>query len=261
MVRPVTRALYRTVDGERRFVEITWIGHEVEAVTGRVGTTGRAQEKSFTSASERDAFIEKRVAKALRDGFVEGSPADTPDPPDPDRDRATALRKKHARSAYLPRVARGDDDRSVSKLGGTPWLPKGSTWPACPGCAQPLRFVLQLARNGIPDEMRCSLRDDLLQLFLCDSAGRENDASWIYQADGEGWRPFAPSTLVRTGRLDPAGPAGLHDALPVALLDLRRRRALEGLVAHCTRVGDPQSAARFAARLATESVTPRDYEV
>jgi predicted DNA-binding WGR domain protein len=265
MDRPITRTFFRGEGGERRFVEITWIGHQVEVVTGKVGAAGRASERAFTSVTARDAFLEKRAAQARRDGYVEGAPGDLPvpdlpDPPDPRAARAEALRKKHASTAFVPQIAEGDDTRSTSKIGGTPWLPKGTPWPACGGCSQPLQFVLQLARDEVPEPVRWAFRDDLLQLFVCDTSGKVGNPGWLCQADGMGWMPFSTSTLVRHVHRD-GDPADLHEALPLALLDLRRRCGLETMVAHCQTVGDQATGAVFAQKLDTEGVDPRDYQV
>jgi hypothetical protein len=120
--------------------------------------------------------------------------------------------------------------------------------------------VLQLARDDVPEEARWAFRADLLQLFLCDSSGKAGNPDWLCQADGRGWDPFAPSTLVRHLPRE-SGPDDLRAALPAALLDLRRRRRLEGLVAHCLRTGDPDSAALFARRLDEEHLDATAYEV
>jgi predicted DNA-binding WGR domain protein len=262
MDRPVTRAFFRGGEPDRRFVEITWIGLEVEVVTGKVGSSGRAQGHAFESVADRDAFIAKRAAKALRDGYVEGSPDDRrePEPADPEAARAEALRRKHAGVAYVPRVVEGDDTKDASKFGGTPWLPRGEAWPICGGCDQPLRFVMQLAHADVPEEARWAFRADLIQLFLCDASGKEGDPEWLCQAQGEGWEPFAKSTLVRHVRC--AGPPeDIRAALPAALLYARRRHELEGMVAYCERGGDVESAAVFARKIVEERVDATYYEV
>lgn len=123
-----------------------------------------------------------------------------PDAPSPEAD---ALRRRCAVQAFLPRFALGDDARDASKIGGTPWL--SGPWPACPTCTQPLRFVLQLRRSELPESCRWALRSELLQLFLCDTVGKPGTPRWLCQADGRGWEPFAPSTLV--GQIECEGAA------------------------------------------------------
>jgi|GEM_PF-4003161 len=261
MPGPITRTFLCTRDGALLFVEISWQGSDVEVVTGKVGTAGRGSPKVFEDITERDAFIAKRVHRALREGFVEGVPADVPAPesPDPAERRVTVLLKKHKTTAYLPRVD-VDDARRASKFGGTPWLATADTWPACSGCSQPLRFVCQLALADVPEPARWAFRSDLLQLFLCDSTGKAGDPEWLCQAQGKGWEAFAPSTVVRHVSCA-AGPGDIRDALPLLLLDLRRRCSLERMASYCRITGDEGHAKTWEARIGTEQVDPKSYDV
>jgi hypothetical protein len=215
----------------------------------------------FETIAERDAFIAKRIERALREGFVEGVPADVPapEPPDPEERRVVMLLKKHKATAYVPRVG-VDDALQASKFGGTPWLASNEPWPACNGCSQPLRFVLQLAVSDVPESARWALRSDLLQLFLCDSKGRPGDPEWLCQAQGEGWEPFAKSTVVRHASCGSV-PRELREALPLSLLDLRRRCWLESMAAYCRRGGDENSARTWEAQISTEQVDSKSYDV
>jgi hypothetical protein len=77
---------------------------------------------------------------------------------------------------------------------------------------------------------------------------------------GDGWSPFAPSTVVRHVRRDTA-PQDLRAALPPEPLELRRRCALESLVAYCQRVGDEATALVFARRIDEERVGAIEYQV
>lgn len=113
----------------------------------------------------------------------------------------------------------------MSKLGGAPWFEPDGTWPACGGCAQPLRFVMQLAAADVPEPARWALRSDLLQPFVCDAQGRAGDPDWLCQAEG-GWEPFAPSTVVRHVSCDGTA-RDLREALPAALLEVLARVEVE----------------------------------
>jgi len=195
-----TRTFLRETGGDRRFLEISWSGLDVETVTGKLGATGRAQSKTFRTDAARDAWIARRIEKAARDGYREGDPADVPVPEPEDAEalrdarEAKRLRSIHGVPTFVP-VFSTDDITDASKLGGTPWL--GAPWPDCPVCTHHRRFVLQLRRDEVPASCRWAFREDLIQLFLCDERGKPGNADWDCQADGRGWEPHAPSTLVR----------------------------------------------------------------
>jgi hypothetical protein len=202
-----TRTFLREADGVRRFLEISWSGLEVETVTGKLGASGRAQSKVFETDARRDAWIARRIEKALHDGYREGdpTPVPAPEPEDADAERdareAKRLRRTYGVPTFVP-VFSSDDNPDASKLGGTP--SPAAPWPVCPACTHPLRFLLQLRRADVPPSCRWAFRQDLIQLFLCDAQGKPGAPDWLCQADGEGWKPYAPSTLVRhvalTGR-------------------------------------------------------------
>lgn len=167
-----SRTFFRDKDGVRQFFDVTWSGPEVESVSGRLGSLGKAHSKTFANESARDAWLEERIAKAVREGFVEGDPA-SPAEVDPEAERAEARRvarllEKHVVSAYFPTWV-GDDARDASKVGGSPWLE--SEWPCCAACAHPLRFMLQLRRDETPAPFRWAFQGDFVQLFRCETHG------------------------------------------------------------------------------------------
>jgi hypothetical protein len=77
-------------------------------VTGKVGAAGRASNEHFASLVERDAFIAKRIERALRDGFVEGTPSDepAPEPSEPEEGRGAEGLEKHRGTELGLRVCR-----------------------------------------------------------------------------------------------------------------------------------------------------------
>src|SRR5262249_20565776 len=79
-MRVTTRTFLRAKGGRRQFLEISWSDLEVETVTGSAGTEGRALSRMFETEVRRDAWIAKRVDKALREGYREGDPAEVPAP-------------------------------------------------------------------------------------------------------------------------------------------------------------------------------------
>lgn len=54
----------------------------VEAVSGKIGTNGRASERAFSTIEERDGWMTKEIAKKTKDGFVERARASTEAPLD-----------------------------------------------------------------------------------------------------------------------------------------------------------------------------------
>ncbi len=235
-----TRTFFRSAGETRAFLEISWSGPEVETTTGKVGSSGRTLTRSFETADERDAWLAQRIAKAQREGFIEGNPADVP-VPDPEADsggearEAKRLLAQRGVPAYLPRVSLGDDDLRSSKIGGTPWL--NEPWPTCPACTQAQRLVVQLARDEVPASCRWAFRSDLLQLFLCDAAGKPGDPDWLCQAEG-GWEAYARSTRIRHVALA-AEPMSIEAALPELVRVQMARLEHECLAAHMVRTGDP----------------------
>jgi len=96
----------------------------------------------------------------------------------------------HRRTAYRPDVVEGDDDPKASKLGGTPWLPEGTTHPVCPNCNHPMPLLLQLDVATLPDPARYG-GTGLLQLFYC------TNAEPLCEVDCEAFFPNAKSVVAR----------------------------------------------------------------
>ncbi|MBL8952707.1 MAG: DUF1963 domain-containing protein [Myxococcaceae bacterium] len=247
----VTRSFVR--DGQ--FFEMSWDGPEVETVSGAVGKAGRARSQHFASIEERDAWIQQKVAKVLREGWVEGKPGDVPTP-DPEVPQPEVL-TRYQQPTWLP-VFESGDPRTGSKLGGTPWL--DATWPECPRCTKPMRFLLQLARDEVPTGFRELFREALLQLFFCTDPGKPGDAGWLCQAE-DGWEPFSGSALVRHVAVQGA-PLELGAALSIAQRERLVGFNTASLDAYCESIGDPPPAARSPAELAASveamAVVPAD---
>jgi hypothetical protein len=115
------------------------------------------------------------------------------------------------RTAYVPTLVRvtddpdyvdeetilGTDDRTAAKLGGAPFLSQEAPAPRCGKCKRPLRFVLQLRRDELPEPARATWRGALLQVFWCDDC----------QSGGGAENPWSKSALIRevelTGPITP----------------------------------------------------------
>ncbi len=201
----VTRTFYAGDDGNRRFLELSWSGCEVETVTGRVGSEGPPETLVFPTLEERDAWLVLRIRQARDEGFEEGSGLATPEAPA--LEAAVDVLRRHRTTALRPRCSR-DDQRDASKLGGMPWLPTGQAWPICPSCTLPMRFVLQLHRGDAPAGFQWAFRHELIQYFHCDAITGKQDCV------------FAAGQVVRhvAGEHPPADP---REALPSAVLERR----------------------------------------
>ncbi len=160
---------------------------------------------------------------------------------------------------YLPATSAGDDAVACSKYGGTPWLEPSDVWPICDACAQPMRFVLQLARRDVPTDVHWAFDDDLIELFFCDSHGKPGDPWWACQSAG-GWEPFAATTVIRHVQMR-SGPASVREAIPLEALEVRRRAQCEVMAFYADRIGDHALAESWRARIDSERVTPAAYVV
>lgn len=260
MDRPITRTFLQA--GEReRVLEITWHGGDVEVSIGPRGKPGRVTERMFATPRERDAFIAQRIQKALKEGFVEravDAPAE-PEPVDPETERLARLRAQHLTTSHVPVLAAGDPITG-SKYGGTPWLGSNDTWPLCRSCGLPMAFVVQLARDEVPEPLRAHFAAELLQIFACALVGKPDDPSWICRADGS-VKGTAPSVFLRFVSI--AGPPrAVVDALAPRHLEAWRRTDHERLIAHWRTIDDLETAAIFSAKLAAlPPIGPSDYRV
>lgn len=100
--------------------------------------------------------------------------------------------REFKRMAYLPRTIEGDGPRSTSKFSGTPWLPRGESWPSCKNCNQALQLFVQLNLSELPNREKKRLgKKGLIQLFYC-----TNDEP-LCEVDCEAFFPFAESVLAR----------------------------------------------------------------
>lgn len=134
-----------------------------------------------------------------------------------------AAKLRHlVRAAFRPVVEDGDPDGPLSKMGGRPWLPEGTEWPACPNCHEPMQLLLQLDTSSLPAEAP-DLGGGLIQLFYCTTLEP------LCAVDCEAFYPFSRAVLAR--RLDPAVPGATPGGEPVQRpLPARAIRGWEALV-------------------------------
>ncbi|WP_309892740.1 DUF1963 domain-containing protein [Archangium sp.] len=112
-------------------------------------------------------------------------------------------RDAHQRIAWLPQVKSGPGRAAGSRFGGLPWLPRGESHPACDNCDRPLRLLLQLELQSLPEPARQHLGRGLLQVFYCEREDCEQEC--------DGWSPFSEAhrvQLVDATDGDLAAPAG-----------------------------------------------------
>lgn len=98
-------------------------------------------------------------------------------------------RHAHKRTAWLPQVKSGPGRAAGSRFGGLPWLPSGENHPACENCDRPLRLLLQLDLQSIPEPARQRLGRGLLQVFYCENNDCEQEC--------DGWSPFSEAHRVQ----------------------------------------------------------------
>ncbi|NJR65021.1 MAG: DUF1963 domain-containing protein [Leptolyngbyaceae cyanobacterium CRU_2_3] len=73
------------------------------------------------------------------------------------------------RKFWRPIIQKGETSLDSSKISGKPWLNLGEGWPICPNCLNPLRLVLQLNLQDLPQGLNRKFGTGLLQLFCCES--------------------------------------------------------------------------------------------
>lgn len=122
--------------------------------------------------------------------------------------------RPHVRPAFIPRVEDGEASGPVTKVGGRPWLPAGTTWPTCPNCNQAMALILQLDLEslpaGAPDHGK-----GLAQLFYCTNT--EPHCEVVCEA----FFPFARSVVARV--VDKHAPGADADARVVPNAPAPRR--------------------------------------
>jgi len=73
------------------------------------------------------------------------------------------------RQAWKPIIQAGEGALNPSKISGKAWLNSGEIWPICPNCKNPLRLVLQLNLQQLPESLEDKFGSGILQLFCCES--------------------------------------------------------------------------------------------
>jgi hypothetical protein len=110
-------------------------------------------------------------------------------------------RARMRRTAWFPEVSEGDGAEKGSRFGGLPWLPEGTEHPTCQICGEPLRLLLQLDVDSLPEAARGALpKGSLVQAFYCEDEDCESEG---------GWEPFARSHRVRA--VDASNPGRLAE--------------------------------------------------
>lgn len=99
---------------------------------------------------------------------------------------SAAWRTRHARPAWRPQT-RTDGEGVRSWFGGRPLTAPGHAWPTCAGCSAPMRFLVQLDVEELPDEFVTPLPDGVVQLFYCQ----------FDDGDCSTWEPFGGCSHVR----------------------------------------------------------------
>jgi Domain of unknown function (DUF1963) len=117
--------------------------------------------------------------------------ADEDEPADGDAAAGEAWLARWSRRPFTPKTREGDGPVTVSKFGGSAFLPAGEAWPVCPGCEQPMRLFVQLDLAALPADLPHPHREGMVQLFYCTSS----DPSC--EVDHEAWQPFGKSSLAR----------------------------------------------------------------
>lgn len=212
----VTRVFVLEASGAGSFLELSWIGREVETTTGKIGTTGRSREQAFESEQARDTYLATKIAAALAKGYVEVD--QLPGAPDPIDLLAAAVRREAWLAATTPTAApRG------TRIGGQAWMARGDDWPACAACALPTTLLLQISGADLPEAwVWLAGPTEIFQLFVC-----MNDCAH---------RSAEPCAILRRVSSFAAGalrsPGGEHVCLQPRSVQFTRRddypHALEG---------------------------------
>ncbi len=103
------------------------------------------------------------------------------------------------KTAWRPLTIPDDGQLDSSKFGGRPWMAQDEPWPLCGYCGHPLQFIAQINLCAVPEEVRDTFGDGLLQLFYC------TNSDPLCEVEREGWEPFSEGALVRV--VDPVGPS------------------------------------------------------
>nr|WP_322720914.1 DUF1963 domain-containing protein [Nostoc sp. ChiQUE02]MDZ8234003.1 DUF1963 domain-containing protein [Nostoc sp. ChiQUE02] len=73
------------------------------------------------------------------------------------------------RQAWKAIFQDGESALNASKTSGKVWFSPEETWPVCPNCQKPMRLVLQLNLQELPESLEKKFGSGLLQLFCCES--------------------------------------------------------------------------------------------
>jgi uncharacterized protein YwqG len=73
------------------------------------------------------------------------------------------------RQAWKAIFQDGESTLNASKTSGKVWFSPEETWPVCPNCQKPMRLVLQLNLQELPESLEEKFGSGLLQLFCCES--------------------------------------------------------------------------------------------
>jgi hypothetical protein len=95
-------------------------------------------------------------------------------------------------------ASRAPSHDPVSKLGGTPWLPAGASWPRCGACGEPMLFAAQLARG----EALPLRRHDLVSVFFCERCGPDGAAVLLSSTSEGATGEPAPRASMREYRIE-----------------------------------------------------------
>ena len=136
----------------------------------------------------------KLSALLKRDGAAwapmpDAAPAEAPRALAPIPDAAPPpARSAHARMSWVPRTSPGA--RTPHRIAASEVLLPPGGWPVCAGCGAPLRHVVQLLGDALPEPLARS--PHVIQLFVCDRGCNLGDGSGISVA------AHPPEGLVET---------------------------------------------------------------
>lgn len=87
------------------------------------------------------------------------------------------------RKAWKPIIQVGEGALNTSKTSGKAWLNRGTIWPICPNCKNPLRLVLQLNLQELPESLEGKFGSGIFQLFCCESNFEFETDDYILRAN------------------------------------------------------------------------------
>ncbi len=99
--------------------------------------------------------------------------------------------KPYKRLAWFPQTVEQSSSLTSSKFSGIPALSKDESWPCCGNCEEPMQLFLQLNSKDLPESVKSTFGEGLLQIFYC--TNYENEC----EINCEAFFPFSKSTLVR----------------------------------------------------------------